>query len=192
MSAALRPGQPVNEAEIAERLGISRTPVREAIRRLEQEALVTRHPNRGVVVTQLSLREVLEIWTLREIVEPAACRLAAPRLDLDALARLESACRRLLRRAPSAEAYELYHRSDVELHSLILDGSANATLRQVMESLLGRVRQARMVTSPARFEPSIEEHLAIIAALRRRDGQAAGEAMGRHLANAREALALRG
>ncbi len=191
MAASLRPGAPMNEVEIAEALGISRTPVREAIRKLEQEGLVTRHPNRGVVVTQLSMREVFEIWALREIIEPAACRLAAPTVSGSSLERIESASRRLLRKPPSVDTYEVYHRSDLELHGLILEACGNATLRQVMDSLVGRIRQARMVTSPARFEPSIEEHLAIIAALRRRDPEGAADAMRRHLANAREALAVR-
>lgn len=190
MSASLRPGAPVNEVEVAEALGISRTPVREAIRKLEQEGLVTRHPNRGVVVTQLSMRQVFETWTLRELLEPAACRLAAPTVSLSALERIETASRRLLSKRPSAAVYEAYHRLDLELHGLILEACGNATLRQVTESLVGRIRQARMVTSPNRFEPSIEEHLAIIRALRRRDPDAAAEAMRRHLANAREALAI--
>jgi DNA-binding GntR family transcriptional regulator len=134
------------------------------------------------------VREVLEIWDLREIIEPAACRAAASRVDGATLDGIEAAIRRLLRRPPSAEAYEVYHRSDVELHGLILRCCGNATLRQVVESLLGRIRQVRMVTSPARFQPSVEEHLAVIDALRRRDPEGAAEAMRRHLANAREAL----
>lgn len=191
MSASLAPGAPVNEQEIAADLGVSRTPVREAIRKLEQEGLVTRHPNRGVVVTQLSLREVLEIWELREIIEPAACRAAASRVEPARLDALEAAMRGLLRRPPSAEAYEVYHRTDLELHGVILDGCGNAALRQVVESLVGRIRQVRMVTSPARFHPSLEEHLSIIDALRRRDAEGAAEAMRRHLASARAALYLR-
>jgi DNA-binding GntR family transcriptional regulator len=191
MSARLAPGMPMSEVELAAELGISRTPVREAIRKLEQEGLVTRHPNRGVVVTQLSMREVLEIWSLREIIEPAAARLAAAAVDSAALDRIEAVSLGLLRKPPGPEAYELYHRSDLELHGLVLEACGNATLRQVVESLVGRIRQARMVTSPARFGPSIEEHLAIIAALKRRDPERAAEAMRRHLANAREALYLR-
>jgi DNA-binding GntR family transcriptional regulator len=191
MSAKLTPGAPVNEQEVAAELGISRTPVREAIRKLEQEGLVTRHANRGVVVTQLSMREVLEIWDLREIIEPAACRAAASRVDRVSLDGIEAAIRPLLRRPPSAEAYEVYHRSDLQLHGLILECCGNGTLRRVLESLLGHIRQVRMVTSPARFRPSMEEHLAIIEALRRRDPDGAAEAMRRHLANAREALYVR-
>src|SRR5215467_5088784 len=89
MSAHLPPGASLNELEIAAALGTSRTPVREAIRKLEQEGLVMRYPNRGAIVTKLSMTDVLEIWQLREILEPAACRLAADRIDRDALAHIE-------------------------------------------------------------------------------------------------------
>src|SRR5262245_37277219 len=95
MSAALPPGASLNEMEIAAALGTSRTPVREAIRKLEQEGLAMRYPNRGAIVTKLSMTDVLEIWQLREILEPAACRLAADRIDGAALDRLEAALREL-------------------------------------------------------------------------------------------------
>ena len=79
MSADLPPGASLNELEIASVLGTSRTPVREAIRKLEQEGLAMRYPNRGAIVTKLSMTDVLEIWQLREILEPAACALALNR-----------------------------------------------------------------------------------------------------------------
>jgi DNA-binding GntR family transcriptional regulator len=188
MSAELAPGATVNEQAIAEALGISRTPVREAIRKLEQEGLVMRYPNRGAVVTQLSMKDVLEIWQIREILEPAACRLAASRIDGAALAEVEKAVRDLQGQEGGARDYESHHRSDLALHGLILEAAGNATLRQVVEMLSERIMQVRIVNSPARFHDSVAEHLQIIAALRAGDPAAAAEAMRRHLANAREGL----
>lgn len=188
MSAALPPGASLNEQEIAATLGISRTPVREAIRKLEQDGLARRYPNRGVIVTKLSIRDVLEIWQLREILEPAACRLAAPRVEGAALGRLERALLDLRGRRAGAEDYEAFLRADLELHGLIVEATGNATLRQVLDMLNERVIQVRVVTSPERFQHSVDEHLAILAALRERDPEAAAEAMRQHLVNARENL----
>jgi DNA-binding GntR family transcriptional regulator len=190
MSADLSPGASLNELEIAAALGTSRTPVREAIRKLEQEGLVMRYPNRGAIVTKLSMTDVLEIWQLREILEPAACRLAANRIDRDALARIERDFVDLKEQETGPEAYEAFLRADMGLHGLIIDSAGNATLRQVLEMLNARIVQARVVTSPARFRHAVAEHLAIIAALQARDGQEAMEAMRRHLESARQNLVL--
>ena len=190
MSADLPPGASLNELEIAAALGTSRTPVREAIRKLEQEGLVMRYPNRGAIVTKLSMTDVLEIWQLREILEPAACALAADRIDRDALARLEGAFLELRGQEMGPEAYEAFLRADVGLHGLIVDSTGNATLRSVLGMLNERIVQVRVVTSPARFQSAVAEHLAIVAALKARDAQEAMAAMRRHLERARQSLVL--
>jgi DNA-binding GntR family transcriptional regulator len=190
MSADLPPGASLNELEIAAALGTSRTPVREAIRKLEQEGLAMRYPNRGAIVTKLSMTDVLEIWQLREILEPAACALAADRIDREALAKLESAFLELRGQEMGPEAYEAFLRADVGLHGLIVDSTGNATLRSVLGMLNERVVQVRVVTSPARFQSAVAEHLAIVAALKARDAQEAMAAMRRHLECARQSLVL--
>ena len=189
MSATLPPGASLNEQEIAAaRLGTSRTSVREAIRKLEQEGLAMRYPNRGAILTKLSMTEVLEIWQLREILEPAACGLAAGRIDRAALADLERRLADLKRREVGPEAYEAFLQADVSLHSLVVDSTANQTLRQLMHTLNRRITQVRVVTSPARFRSAVDEHLTIVAALQARDAGREAEAMRRHLASARQAL----
>jgi len=190
MSADLTPGASLNELEIAAALGTSRTPVREAIRKLEQEGLAMRYPNRGAIVAKLSMTDVLEIWQIREILEPAACRLAADRVDRNALAELEQALLELRGRETGPEAYERFLRADMGLHGLIVEATGNATLRRVLEMLNERVVQVRVVTSPARFRHAVDEHLAIIAALKARDAEAAMGAMRRHLESARQSLVL--
>ena len=190
MSADLPPGASLNELEIAGALGTSRTPVREAIRKLEQEGLAMRYPNRGAIVTKLSMTDVLEIWQLREILEPAACRLAADRVDREVLAGIERAFLDLRGHEMGPEAYEAFLRADVGLHGLIVDSTGNGALRHVLEMLNERIVQVRVVTSPARFRHAVDEHLAIIAALKARDAQAAMEAMRRHLESARQSLVL--
>jgi DNA-binding GntR family transcriptional regulator len=190
MSADLTPGASLNELEIAAALGTSRTPVREAIRKLEQEGLAMRYPNRGAIVAKLSMTDVLEIWQLREILEPAACRLAADRVDRSALAQIERAFLDLQGREMGPEAYEGFLRADMGLHGLIVDSTGNATFRRVLEMLNERIVQVRVVTSPARFRHAVDEHLAIIAALKAHDAQEAMQAMRRHLESARQSLVL--
>ena len=140
------------------------------------------------LLTKLSMTEVLEIWQLREILEPAACGLAAGRIDRAALADLERRLADLKRREVGPEAYEAFLQADVSLHSLVVDSTANQTLRQLMHTLNRRITQVRVVTSPARFRSAVDEHLAIVAALQARDAGRAAEAMRRHLASARQAL----
>ena len=130
MSAALPPGASLNELEIAAALGISRTPVREAIRKLEQEGLAMRYPNRGAIVTKLSMKDVLEIWQIREILEPAACPLAAARIDGRSLRGSRGPFLELKGQEVGPEAYEAFLRADLDLHGTILDASGNGTLRR--------------------------------------------------------------
>jgi DNA-binding GntR family transcriptional regulator len=190
MSADLPPGASLNELEIAATLGTSRTPVREAIRKLEQDGLAMRYPNRGAIVTKLSITDVLEIWQLREILEPAACRLAVDRVSGGTLAAIERAFLDLREREMGPEAYEAFLRADVGLHDLIVHATGNATLQHVLAMLNERIAQIRLVTSPARFRHAVDEHLAVIAALKARDAQQAMDAMRRHLESARQSLVL--
>ena len=88
------------------------------------------------------------------------------------------------------EAYEAFLRADVGLHGLIVDSTGNATLRSVLGMLNERIVQVRVVTSPARFQSAVAEHLAIVAALKARDAQEAMAAMRRHLERARQSLVL--
>lgn len=89
----LRPGQRVLQEDVAERLGVSIAPVREALRVLEQEGQVTYQPRRGYVVTELNARDLEEIYELRRVLEERAARLALPTLDADALDRVAAAAR---------------------------------------------------------------------------------------------------
>jgi DNA-binding GntR family transcriptional regulator len=186
VSAGATPGTALSEQQIAKTLGVSRTPVREAIRKLEQEGLVIRHAHKGVLVPQLAMRDILEIWQIREILEPVACRIAVGRIDTLRLAAVEKAMLKLQTREPRLEDYEGHHKTDLELHQLILQGSGNATLGRVLAMLNARVATARMVTSRARYYDSLREHLEIVAALKAGNDIGAADAMRRHLVNARE------
>ena len=190
VSADLPAGSAINEIAIAGKLGISRTPLREAVRRLEQEGLVVRFPNRGVFVRQLAMQEILEIWQIREWLEPPACQVAAGRIDRSALERLQRALVGVGEAETGFDSYETHHRIDLELHAMIVEATGNTTLKALLDGLTDRIRHIRIVHSPARLRASVEEHLEIIVALLAGDGTLAGEAMRKHLRNSRENLLL--
>jgi DNA-binding GntR family transcriptional regulator len=188
LTAKLRPGCLLNEQDIAAQLSISRTPVREALRQLEQEGHLTRHPNRGSMVAHLSIRTVMEIWQLREILEPAGCRMASGQIDPVALAGIEKKMLELNTQPAKLEDYDEHHQADIALHRLIHEATGNKSFVQLIETLTDRIARVRMINRPGRLRLSVAEHLKIISALRQGDPEAAAEAMREHLANARENL----
>lgn len=190
MSGKLPAGSPVNEIEIAQELGISRTPMREAIRQLERDGLVVRFPNRGVFVRQLEMKDLLEIWQIREWLEGHAAEVAVETIDERPLKEIQAAFVALQERGAGLEEYETHHQLDLRLHTLILEATGNATLKSLLDTVNARIVHMRMVHRPLRLQASIAEHLDIIAALLARDPARAAAAMRRHLKSRRENLSL--
>lgn len=188
ISADLPAGSPINEVAIAHDLGISRTPIREAIRQLERDGLVVRFAGRGTFVRQIEMREVMEIWQLREWLEPIGCELAARNLASESLKPLRERMAALRDSARDLKDFELFHQLDLKLHELISKASGNATLSAVLDNLNVRIVQTRMIHTPERLVEASIEHINIIDALIARDPHAAAEAMRVHLRNSREYL----
>jgi DNA-binding GntR family transcriptional regulator len=139
LSGELRPGERVNEVEMAARLGISRGPLREAIRNLEQEGLLIGEPHRGTFVRQLTPTEAVELQELRLALETAAaCRLAR-RWSPEALAMLEQRLAYL--RGLNHDNSNLAERmaADLAFHEGICEAAGNATLLEMWRSLIGRI-----------------------------------------------------
>ncbi len=185
-SGHLQANQPLPQDEIAAQLRVSHIPVREALRQLQSEGLVTYQPNRGATVAALSTAEIREIYEIRGILETAAVRQAAPRLTADQLARAGQ----ILEAAEAAEDGATWGSHDVEFHQLIYDLDARPRLRELIDGLLRRVDRywlihGLMLRHRERFE---REHRAILAALRERDAERAGAVLDRHLAGAAELL----
>ncbi|MGH2361404.1 MAG: GntR family transcriptional regulator [bacterium] len=190
VSAKLPAGSLISEIDIARELGISRTPMREAIRQLERDGLVVRFPNRGVFVRQVEMREVLEIWQIREWLEPIACEVAAKTIAPEPLQRLRQRMTEVRESVTGLEEHEVHHQLDLELHAKILEAAGNITLQTLVDSLNIRVMQMRMVHRPDRLQAVIAEHIEILDALLARDPYAAANAMRKHLRNSRENLAF--
>lgn len=180
----LAPGTPISEAERAEALGISRTPVREAMQQLAQEGLIEVFPKRGTFVARLSARDVRESFELREAVETFAARLAAERRTGEDLERMRAA----LSDVPSTSGDGRYARA-ADFHRLIVQAAQNRYLQQSFDGSADRIdlasRLAARIPSPQRPDSS---HQAIFDAIEQGDERAAEESMRRHLQHHAEAL----
>ena len=190
LSAELPPGAPINEVQFARELEISRTPLREAIRQLEHDGLIVRYPNKGVFVRQMAMKEFFEIWQIREWLEPLACEIAARNIAESALKELGEELLRLRETNPGIEEYEIHHRIDVQLHSLILEAAGNQTLTKLIDGLSDRIMHIRMVHTPERLQASVAEHMEIISGFLAGDPMMASDAMRKHLENAREYISF--
>ncbi len=186
LSGAAGPGQTLREQDLARRLGVSKTPVREALRELEREGLVVSAPHRGAVVVGLPLDGVRELVELRTALEPFAARLAAERIpntQVAALRQLLETVREAIAAGdPSAGAQVAgrFHRKIYEL-------SGNARLQRMLESLLEYAETARGAgCGAAGTGPNHEDHLAVGEAIIRGDWAAAEAGMRRHMERARD------
>jgi DNA-binding GntR family transcriptional regulator len=181
--ARLEPGALVDEISLAERFRVSRTPIREALRRLEQDGLVTTIPRRGTLVRRPTLQDIVEIDQIRLLLEPAAARLAAGRVNADALEKIADELKRL---EGSPQDLATFLETDWQLHDLVLRSSGNMHIRDIVNSLHDRLSAIRWRSAHPRADTAIGELLELVQALRVGNGEAAEAAMRRHLLATRE------
>lgn len=171
---------------LAEEFGVSATPVREALVRLEAEDLVELIPNKGARVTGISAEDVRSIWELRRLLEPYAARMSAASVDPAELAALEADIRKL-EAAPND--HELYVATDTRLHELLYSRVANAMLKDMIHRVHLMSHRIRFFAehSPELHEKVVHdviaEHLEILEAVRKGDPEQAGVLLRQHLEN---------
>lgn len=193
LSGELRHGEHLVERRVAETLHVSRTPVREALRKLEAEGLVRREAYRSLVVASLSAEDIVEISRIREVLEGLAAELAASRCSRSQLRTLRSLLSRMEKSFPGETAgpeHEAFTRLHAEFHDTLSRASESprlyhllSTLRDYLESFatlgyrqLGRTRQACV------------EHQAIVERIAAGDAEAAAETARAHVRHSKEAL----
>ena len=184
------PGSRVGEAELAERFGTSRGPLREALRRLESRRLVERTPHVGIRIASLSHRALIEIYYLREALEGMAARLAALHMSADEVARLKA----LLAAHEQDEALKadtayFQQEGDLDFHYRVIHGSHNAALIELLVGeLYHRIRMYRYQFSAYANRPqkAFGEHQRIVEAIEAGDGDLAEMLMRRHISSARQ------
>lgn len=176
------PGQKLNVEGLARALGVSRTPVWEALKKLEGEGVVRTRPRKGVYVTALDADKAREIYVVREAVEGLAARLAARHISAAELRDLE----RSLDAQQAAWAggdVPAYSRADIDFHNIVVQASRNDTLIRILRSLYGQILVLRLQTLnlKARMRPSILEHQRTFAALKSGDPDRAEAVARRHI-----------
>lgn len=185
----LETGQRIVENELCVELGISRTPVREALRSLSAEGLIRLVPNKGAYVSQPSAQEIRELFYVMAILEGACARIAATKLTDQDLAKVE-AVHRDLEAGYARRDQEAYIRANNAYHTLIQEMAQNQTLNQVINGLRQKIflHRYRQLYVKDRFDCSIREHRDLLEAFRGRDADAAEALMKRHLCKQGEAL----
>ncbi|MEL6318001.1 MAG: GntR family transcriptional regulator [Pseudomonadota bacterium] len=189
VDGTLAPGMKVNEQMLCDQFGVSRTPLREALRSLAGEGLIVQTPRRGAMVAPITRADLEEAFPIVGALEALAGELAAPNFtDADLIA--ADALQTRLEAAHADGDLAAHRAANEATHALILKVAANPTLERLIRGLDARVSRARRMAnlSAERWGQAVTEHREILEAMRARDGAWLGAALKRHLANKLSAL----
>jgi len=191
-SLEFKPGQSLAEKDIASQFKVSRTPVRHALTKLERDGLVKILPRKGAFIQFLSMKDINEIFQIREALEGLAARLAAENIDLEALKEFEKFYLAALEKNSGENLQEIFN-FGVKFHDFIINSAGNKRIKQVLKDLRVQFEISRMFflnqnsnVRPSRAVQSIHEHLGIIKALKKLDGELAEARLKKHISNAQK------
>jgi len=189
-SHELPPGTWIDEQALAVDYGISRTPLREALKVLASEGLVTLKPRRGCYVTEISERDLDEIFPVMAMLEGRCAFEASKKAKTDDIARLEAIHNLLEKHAASGDR-ERFFEANQEFHRAVQELADNRWLQQVIQDLRKVLKLTRLhsLSAEGRLQESLEEHRLIMAGFKAKDAKRAEQAMHDHLLSGREALA---
>ena len=183
----LAQGGKLFEAEIAGQLGVSRTPVREAIKGLAAEGLVKMTPNQGVVAINVSIEDLQEVLQIRRALEGPATSMAAEKIHPEEIAKLEEIIQKMStiisKPKPDVAAYS---ELNAEFHNLILNACGNRRLMKICNNLSSsdhRFRIRSLRNNPERLKHSLKEHQDIVDALKEKDSKQAERLTKKHIEN---------
>jgi DNA-binding GntR family transcriptional regulator len=181
LQGRLRPGDALRQEEITKRLGVSRTPVREAIHRLQAEGLVTSIPRKGAVVSEIPVKKIQEIYDVRGQLEAFAAELAIDHLTESDFRRLQELIRQMELLHPKADLERILEKN-TEFHSIIYSAAKNETLVGMIEQLWRDIRRlrSRYLLTPHGHQHSTAEHTLILEALRAKDRKRVRELILKH------------
>jgi len=184
----LRPGERLMEIQLAEELGVSRTPVREAIRKLELERFVVMVPRKGAYVAGLSVKDIVDIFEVRAALEGLAAGLAAERITEEEMDQLERSIHQI--NLSSEDDIKAVVEGDTTFHSLLYKASRNQRLEQIIMNLHEQINRFRMtsLSQPGRLKVAIDEHIKIVEAISERNVELAQQLATEHIENAEQSL----
>lgn len=188
-NGVLKPGERIMEIQLAEELGVSRTPVREAIRKLELEGYVVMMPRRGTYVANMSIRDINEIFEIRTALESLSNGLAAEHItdeELEHLQRLLVIIGGYIKDGNIEKIVE----TDIEFHDLMYHAARNQRLVGIISNLRDQLTRFRTLSMsyPGRLEATLDEHKAIVEAIANGDRKAASKAAEQHMENSEKTL----
>ena len=189
MDSILKPSQAINEIALASKLGISRTPIREALQRLELEELISRQPNGRLKVAPISIQEAKEIYQVRGILEGLVAREAAIKVTENDIQKLQMFTNLLM------EAAEYHRWEDVvnygsEIHSILYQISGNGTVVKILKNMNDKISRYRRIgpkESATRSKQAALEHKELTVTIIERDSEKAERLMKKHINNSLEA-----
>lgn len=189
LTGELKPGERLMEIHLANMLGVSRTPIREAIRKLELEGLVTMIPRRGAEVAQITEKSMSDVLEVRRAMDALCAELACERITEEDLERLKEACGQF-EQATGTKDVKKIAQADVELHDIILQATGNSRLIQLVNNLSEQMYRYRFeyIKDISQHERLVEEHRMIYESLVNRDRERAAEAARTHIDNQRKAI----
>ena len=187
INGVLKPGERLMEIQLAEEMGVSRTPVREAIRKLELEAFVVMIPRKGAYVAGVSHKDVADVFEIRAALEGLAAGLAAERITEDEIEQMERVL--LFEDGEETDLDKIVAR-DTDFHALVYKASRNERLVQILANLREQIQRFRATSLavPGRVLDAIKEHRSIVEALVQHNSEAAQELMTAHIVTAENVM----
>nr|MBP8672922.1 GntR family transcriptional regulator [Synergistales bacterium] len=180
-----KPGEKLVEQTLAQEMGVSRTPVREAIRRLEAEGFVVSIPRKGVVVSRADKEEIVQLYSIRAELEGLAARWAIENADEDDIRKLDEAISRMEETAASGDLDGVVQ-SNALFHDAIAQASKSRILCTLLKTLQDNIQRFRFQSLhlPGRPEAALAEHKEIVAAIKEKKTEEADRLLKEHLQNA--------
>lgn len=189
MSHKIPPGGRISVDNLVRELGVSQTPIREALSRLEAQKLVVKTHLIGFsAANQMDKKRFLQLYELRSLLEPFAAERAATNMSDSELSTLERVAEAMSEATGenNRAAYGKFAQRDGEFHNLIAKGSGNELVHETLSQMQIHIHLFRLFHHPHATSDAIEEHAHILEALKKRDAKAAGTAMKRHIQRSRE------
>lgn len=185
----LRPGERIMEIQLADELGVSRTPIREAIRKLEQEGFVVMVPRRGTYVADISLKDIAQVFEIRSALEELAAGLAAERITPDELEYLERILVEINDFIEKGEFDKIVD-ADIRFHDVLYHASRNTRLVDILHNLREQMLRFRSVSMhyPGRLAETWEEHRQMVENIAEHNSAMARKVAKKHMENSEKTL----
>ncbi len=189
INGTLQPRERLMEIQMAEELGVSRTPIREALRKLELEGFIVMVPRKGAYVADLSFKDIADVFEIRIALEGLAAGLAAERITDDELEEMERLIVGKQEAITSGDIDKLVE-VDTKFHEMLYKTSRNERLAAIISNLREQIQRFRLtsLSFPGRNKESLQEHKQLIEAIQARDNQLARQLAQEHIENAENAL----